>query len=337
MNTQDHEKLFDEICNKLNELSHREDSLAPQSQKIEKMQSQIKRFHEDLQGAHDELRGKIQSLENMQFSQGDINTQLRQLTEQLHSERVINTKLNSDLAKSLELSLQLQLEVQSVKARTTQVQNEEKRFSQTLQEKLKSAGRDLELANALKEETIAELGKAKLNFQTEQVRWEQERGALIKQTEHMQSQKDELLKANQDLLESLARKEEELEKHTHQIEELSQALNSIEATAQDQASALKNLMEVAESKIVEIKMALDKKAIEGEDYYGHLQQALTQTSLLRQENSQLKEYINKVSVYFQAQATSQNLTQNPSQNLSQNSTLTHNITTPAANLSPAHG
>jgi uncharacterized protein YoxC len=305
MNTQDHEKLFDEICNKLNELSHREDTLAPQSQKIEKMQSQIKRFHEDLQGAHDELRGKIQSLENMQFSQGDINAQLRQLTEQLHAERTINTKLNSDLAKSLELSLQLQLEVQSVKARTMQIQNEEKRFSQTLQEKLKNAGRDLELASALKEESIAELGKAKANFQSEQLRAEKDREILEKQIEHLQCQKDELLKANQDLLESLTRKEEELEKHTHQIEELSQALNSIETTAQDQASALKNLMEVAETKIIEIKMALDKKAIEGEDYYGHLQQSLTQTSLLRQENSQLKDYINKVSVYIQAQASNQ--------------------------------
>ena len=35
--TAEHEKLFDEICNKLNELSHREDNFAPQSSKIEKI------------------------------------------------------------------------------------------------------------------------------------------------------------------------------------------------------------------------------------------------------------------------------------------------------------
>lgn len=310
MNTQDHEKLFDEICNKLNELSHREDSLAPQSQKIERMQSQIKRFHDDLQGAHDELRGKIKSLENMQFSQSDINGQLRQLTDQLQNERSINAKLNADLAKSLELSLQVQLEVQAAKARTVQIQNEEKRYAQTLQEKLKMTTRDFELATALKEEAGAELNKAKLNFQTEQAAWEEERKVFRQQAELLQAQKDELLKANQELLESLTRKEEELEKHTHQIEELSQSLNSIENSAADQSSVLKNLMEVAESKIIEMKMALDKKTIESQDYYGHLQHSLTQTSLLRQENGQLKEYINKVSVYLQAQAQTPHTGQN---------------------------
>src|SRR5687768_17361391 len=101
MNTENHEQLFDEICNKLNELSHRDNSLAPPSQKIEQMQMQIKKFREDLLVSHEELRDKIQSIENVQFSQNDINKQLKQLSEQLQNERALNTKLNTDLSTSL--------------------------------------------------------------------------------------------------------------------------------------------------------------------------------------------------------------------------------------------
>lgn len=302
MTIQAPEKLFDEICSKLNELSHRDDSLAPQSQKIEKMQHQIKRFQDDLQGSHQELRDKIRSLETLQVSQNDMGAQLKQLTDQLQNERTMNTKLNADLAKSLELSLQLQLEIQSLKARTSQVQNEEKKFSQALQDKLKMAQRDFELVSALKDDMALEFNKAKFNFQSENERWEQEKKIMQQQLEHLQSQKDELLKANQDLLESLNKKDQEIQEHIVQIEKLSQSLNEMEGSAQDQQNVLKNLMEVAEGKIVEMKLALDKKTLESQDYYSHLQQALTQSSLLKQENAQLKEYINKVSVYFQTQS-----------------------------------
>lgn len=302
MNTQDHEKLFDEICSKLNELSHREDSLAPQSQKIERMQTQIRRFQDELQGAHEELRSKIRSIETMQIAQPDLNDQLKALSDQLQNERTINTKLNSDLAKSLELSLQLQLEIQSLKARAAQMQSEEKKYSLGLQEKLKLVSRDLELANALRDETVLELNKAKANFQNEHDRWELEKKTFEQQLNHLQSQKDDLLKANQDLIEALTKKDLEITELTHQIENLSQSLNGIENSAQEQQNVLKNLMDVAENKIIEMKLALDKKTLEGQDYYGHLQQALTQVALLKQENLQLKDYINKVSVYFQTQA-----------------------------------
>ena len=83
--TPEHEKLFDEICNKLNELSHRDDISLPQTNKIEKMQTQIKKFHSDLLDTQDEFRNKIKTLENLQVSKSEHNTQLRLLTEQLQS------------------------------------------------------------------------------------------------------------------------------------------------------------------------------------------------------------------------------------------------------------
>lgn len=277
METEKHEFLFDEICNKLNELSHRENSLAPPSQKIEQMQLQIKRFRDDLQMSHEELRDKIQSIESVQFSQSDMSSQLKQLTEQLQNERMLNTKLNSDLATSLELSLQLQLEIQSLKARNAQIQNEEKKYTQALQDKWRIALRDLEISTSLKAE------------------------GLQQQVTHEQSQKEDLLKANQNLLDSLSLKETAITEHTQEIEKLSQALTAIETTAHEQTEVLKNLMEVTESKIIEMKLALDKRTLECQDYYNHLQQALTQANLHRHENLQLKDYINKVSQYFQSQ------------------------------------
>lgn len=312
MSQSDHEKLFDEICGKLNELSQREESLVPQSQKIEKMNHQIKRFHDELQEAHDELREKIRALENLQFGQSDVNSQTKQLAEQLHNERQINTKLNTDLAKSLELSLQLQLEIQSLKSRAMQIQNEEKKYSQALQDKLKAAQRDVELAHALKEETLVELNKAKFNFQNESERWEQERKIFQGQLGQIQSQKDEVLSEKSQvqsdlevLKKTLDEKQLEISELNQQLETMSHSLNGIEESSQSQQSVMKNLAEVAESKIIEMKLALDKKTVECQDYYGHLQQALTQASLLRQENIQLKDYINKMSVYIQSQQSLQ--------------------------------
>lgn len=280
-----HEKLFDEISLKLNELSHKDDQILPHQQKLEKMQTQLKKFHHELQDTQDEFRQKLRSLEGVQFNQHEISGQLKTLNDQLNQERTINTKLNADLAKSLEISLQLQLEIQGIKARTVQIQNEEKRYSQSLSDKLKAVQNDLELTMALKDELALELSKAKSSYQ--------------KDNENLEAQKSELMHA-------IEEKDAMIEKLNHEIESLSQSLNEIEESGVQQNSAIKNLMTVAENKIVELKMALDKKEIESQGYYSHLQQALTQASLLRQENQNLKDYIQKVNLYLQQQHSLQN-------------------------------
>jgi hypothetical protein len=59
---------------------------------------------------------------------------------------------------------------------------------------------------------------------------------------------------------------------------------------------------VAEKKIIELKIGLDKKIIECQDYQSNLQQALTHLNIVKQENSALKDYIDKLNE-IQNQAT----------------------------------
>ena len=280
-----HERLFDEISNKLNELSHKSQSgieinFESGANKImlEKMQGQIRRFQNDLQGAQEEMRDKIKNLENVQFQQGDFGAQMLSLSEQLNSERNTNSKLNSDLAKSLEVSLQLQLEIQGLKARTLQSHLEEKKYSHSLLEKLKALQTEVELQTAIKEETDLELEKAKSSFQQ------------LNQS---------LSQAHQQLADQTEAKNQQIQNLNDEVTAMSETFEELEESARQQTLALKNLMEIAESKIVEIKMALDRKTLESKDYYSHLQQSLTQCSLLKTENANLKDHIEKMNAYLQ--------------------------------------
>lgn len=250
-------------------------------QMLEKMQGQIRRFQNDMEGAQEELRDKIKNLETVQYHQNDLGQQFKTVSEQLNQERANNSKLNSDLAKSLELSLQLQLEIQGLKARNQQAQQEEKKYSQSLMETIKGLQNEVELGRAVKDEVDIELDKAKNNFQQQQEFWQAEKGELKKHIEEQDGQ---------------------IEFLNEEIEKLSAAFSELENSAQKQNTVLKNLMETAETKIVEMKMALDRKAVECQDYYSHLQQALTQASLLKSENANLKEHIEKINEFIQAQA-----------------------------------
>ncbi|MEK6773765.1 MAG: hypothetical protein AABY64_07485 [Bdellovibrionota bacterium] len=288
----EHEKLFDEISYKLSELSNRDEQVQPHQQKLEKMQHQIRKFHSELQDTQDEFRNKIRSLENVTISQNEVNQKMKTFTEQLNHERSLNTKLNGDLAKSLEISLQLQLEVQGLKSRSQHTYNEEKKYSQNLSEKLRATQKDLELVIVVKDELAIEFEKAKNNFAIEAQEAKNRQDTL----ENMVSEKNQMI-ANLNI----------------EMESLSQSLNEIEHGALQQNEAMKNLMTVAENKIVEMKLALDKKNIETQDYYSHLQQALTQLGMLRSENSNLKDYIQKVNTYLQQQQNQQQLQQNQNQ------------------------
>jgi chromosome segregation ATPase len=289
---EDHERLFDEICNKLKELSVRPapavESSMEQSEKFEKMQTQIKRFQQDLVSVEGSLMDKIKSIESLQHHQVDANQQLRLLSDQLHTERQINVKLNSDLSKSLEINLQLQLELQSSRNRFQQFQMDEKKYSSALQEKSQALQKELELMTVLKDETQLEYSKAKNEFASVRSDLESENQELLERNE-------ELLKENQELLANNSLLNADLEK-------MSSAMNELEEFRKKQNEALKNLMEAAEKKIMDYKMALDKKTIEAQDYYGHLQQTVTQVALLKKENSQLRDYVNRMN---QQQASQQ--------------------------------
>lgn len=285
--TPEHEKLFDEICNKLNELSHRDDISLPQTNKIEKMQTQIKKFHSDLLDTQDEFRNKIKSLENLQVSKSEYNNQLKLITDQLQAERAMNNKLNADLVKSNEITLHLQLEMQGLKTRAQQIQNEERKYNIQLQEKIKNTQKDFELNEALKEDISLELAKTKNQYQLDKNEW--------------LSEKETINSTVQELNQKMLDKDVQIHALNEQIEDLQSALNEIEEASQKQNENVKNLMTVAENKIVELKMGYDKKHIESQDYYNHLQQGLTQINLLKQENSNLKDYVSKVNQFLQQQ------------------------------------
>lgn len=300
----DHEKLFDEICSKLNELSRtrgEEEPVQQNQEKIDRLQNQVRKFQSDLEDAQSELREKIKVLENVQIGQqGEANQQLRAVTEQLNAERAVNTKLNADLAKSLELGLALQLEIQGLKTRAQHLQHEERKFSQTLQEKVRQLSHDLELTKALREDTETELHKARARFLEEQEHWNQERQGFEEKLAAARTEKEEILRANEELVAALKSKDEEIAALSAQVETLSQSFAELEASSMKQSEAMRSLSGVAENKIVELKIALDRKSAECRDYEGHLQQALTNAQLLKQENTNLKDYIAKVNTYLQS-------------------------------------
>ena len=298
----EHEKLFDEIRNKLNELSTQqseEEMITPAQPKYEQMQEQMKKFHSELKGTQDELREKIKTLGNVSFGPETLDAQSKQLADHLAAERSNNARLSSDLAKSLELSLQLQLEIQGLKARALQMQGEEKKYSQALFEKNKMLQRDLELNQALKDELAMELAKAKSAFAREQNLAEQKHEQLEAEVQSLKNDKYELQKYSDEQQATLQQRDEQIQSLNNEIEKISASFNEVESSAQQQNEVLKNLMDVAEGKIIEMKLALDKKSLEAQDYYSHLQQALTQSGILKQENAALKEYVAKLNYYHQ--------------------------------------
>lgn len=124
-----HEQIFNEICIKLNELSQSDDTKSSKDKviQLEKMQNQLKNFQFDLMTNHEDMKLKIEALEKMTVSNSDLSTKVQELTELLNQERASNSKLSSDLAKSLDLSLKLQLEVQEIKGKAMQAQMEDRK------------------------------------------------------------------------------------------------------------------------------------------------------------------------------------------------------------------
>lgn len=311
--TQDHQKIFNEICSQLNDFStpnsevvsceeeviNNESASSTEQPRFVMMQDQMRKFNSDLKDTQDELKEKIKALGNVSYSPESSDGQARQLAEQLAAERTNNTKLSTDLAKSLELCLQLQLEIQSAKGRTIQVQTEEKKYSHALLEKTKLIQRDLELNQALKDETSMELAKAKNAFHKEHELWAQQRDRLEQEIQSLKLANLESKNQIDELKFNLQNKEKEINSLNNESSMLQKSFMEVEHSAEQQHDVLKNLMSVAESKIVEIKMMLDKKSVEAQDYYSHLQQALTQSAISKQENAALKDYINKLNMYHQ--------------------------------------
>ncbi len=250
----DHDKIFNEICSKLNELSQSEDTKSSRDKmaQLEKMQNQMRTFQLDLMTNHEDMKIKIESLEKMTVSNSDLTQKVQELTDLLNQERSHNSKLSTDLAKSLDLSLKLQLEIQDIKARAIQAQTDDRK--QYME-----------------------------NFENLQF--------------DFQKQKNQILETNDELLNDLRTKEAQISELTIKINELEKSILDFELSSKEQSEAIKHLANVAENKIVELKLSLDRTTADLENVRGQYKQSQTQTDILRQENHALKEYINKMAVY----------------------------------------
>lgn len=296
----DHERLFDEICGKLNELSHKSQNETNQEKNVDltRLHTQLKKSQDDLKQARQELNEKINSIASASVSQQDIQTEMRKLSDQLEQERMNNSKISTDLAKSLELNLKLQFEIEEIRTRANHLVSEERKHNQFLIDKNKTLASELELAQALQHEARSELTKAKEKFLTEQTSWFNLRAEMDEKQRDLLQKMDELDLNIDELKIQLKLKLEEIEK-------MSEALSEFEAHSNNQSQLMRQLSEAAEQKMVELKMNLDRKAVECQDYYSHLQQALTQNQIFRQENSALKDYISKLAALHQARSLEQ--------------------------------
>ncbi len=250
----EHEKIFNEICTKLNELSQVEDSKSAKDKvaQLEKMQNQIKNFQYDLMATHEDMQLKIHTLEQMTTSNSDLSERVQELTDLLNQERSINSKLSTDLAKSLDLSLKLQLEIQEIKSRSLQAQLEDRK--QYLE-----------------------------NFES------------MKQK--MTKEKNTVQELNLELTDEVNSKQAHIEDLTQKINDLEAGMHDLGESKIEQEDTIKHLVSVAENKIVELKLALDRKSADLDNSQGQLNQLKIQTELHRNENVSLKDYINKMTVY----------------------------------------
>ncbi len=325
----EHERLFDEICGKLNELSQKtetrlevktetagfrmESNLDRPNEKtnerFDKLQSQLRRTQDDWKVAQEQIQERMKSFETFSLVQGEMSQEIRRMTEMLESERQNNVRLSTDLARALELNLKLQFDIEESRARAAQLVNEERKHNSFLVEKNKSLSNEIELAQALNQDIREELSKAREKYQLDLSQWNQEKsGSSNKVSE--QSEKIEALELRVDELDNFCRvkdrameaKEKEIKDLNEEAQTLTETVEGFEAHANQQNDMIRRLSAAAEQKMVELKLALDKKSIESNDYYSHLQQALTQIQVLKQENSALKEYVSKISALHQAKA-----------------------------------
>lgn len=277
-----HEKLFDEICGKLSELSLRTEA-ANSEEKINRMQISLQKSQEELKTAQFEIFEKMKSIDQHSVGPHDLTKEIKKISDQLEQERNSSSKLSVDLAKSLELNLKLQFEMEEVRSKMSQSLTEEKKHNNYLAEKNKNLQHEVELTQALCNETKLELLKSKDRITGQQ--------SEMQEHIHQVDQRDNLIQSLKT----------DLENRLEDINKLSESLEQFEAHSHLQSSALKELSEVAEKKLIELKMALDKKSVECQDYYSHLQQSMSQAAVLRQENSALKDYIAKISQLQQTQ------------------------------------
>jgi chromosome segregation ATPase len=249
----------------------------------------------DLQKFQDQLR-QTQSLmletlkpqSSKDYLQVTLQNELEKIMEQLANERAQNSKLSADLSRSLELNLKLQFEVEEIRLKANQRLKEEQALSNSLQEKLKKSDHELELAHAVNSDLRVELSRAHDSYQAELDKRAKEAQGLLDQINTLTEQLEQSGRSKKLL-------EQAIEDLRRDKQYLSNSLEEYKKHAEEQNKVLNTMSELAQAKMLEVQAALHKKSAECKDYQSHLQQALAQIEILKQENQTLKEYFAKLS------------------------------------------
>jgi hypothetical protein len=249
----------------------------------------------DLQKFQDQLR-QTQSLmletlkpqSSKDYLQVTLQNELEKFMEQLANERAQNSKLSADLSRSLELNLKLQFEVEEIRLKANQRLKEEQALSNSLQEKLKKSDHELELAHAVNSDLRVELSRAHDSYQAELDKRAKEAQGLLDQINTLTEQLEQSGRSKKLL-------EQAIEDLRRDKQYLSNSLEEYKKHAEEQNKVLNTMSELAQAKMLEVQAALHKKSAECKDYQSHLQQALAQIEILKQENQTLKEYFAKLS------------------------------------------
>ena len=79
-----------------------------------------------------------------------------------------------------------------------------------------------------------------------------------------------------------------------QMNELEAGIDHFEDQSRKQSENIQSLTQVAEKKMIELKMSLDKKTFQHQEAMNHFQKVATQLAVLKQENQTLRDYIQKM-------------------------------------------
>lgn len=248
----------------------------------------LQKFQDQLRQTQTLMMETLKPQASKDFLQSALQAELDKISEQLANERSQNSKLSADLSRSLELNLKLQFEVEEIRLKANQLLKEEQAYNLNLQEKIKKMDHEIELSQALNNDLRVELSRAKDSYQNDSEKWFAEK----KQFESQLTQLHEDISQNE-------RAKKLLEKAIEDLREekviLNSTLQDYKKHAEEQNHVLSTMSELASQKMIEVQAALHKKSTECKDYHSHLQQALTQVEILKQENATLKDYFNRMS------------------------------------------
>jgi hypothetical protein len=315
-----HEKLFDDICSKLNELSgmktesknsnfyeefneasekKTEESLFLEerdmigSERFEKIQTQLRKSQSELNDAQVAFQDKLNTIDPLHFGNTDISGHAKRQSEQIEAEREANSKLSVDLSKAVEANLKLQLELQEYKAKTHSIISEEKKYSQFITEKNRTLQKQFEISDSQREEFKNELLKIKNEYQEESLLWSQVEIELQDQIKLNKLELEDLNQEKTELATQLAQEKtantelnQQFEEHLEIYYRMSQQNNEFNILAQD----LRN-------QITEKDQTISKIELEILDTQTALKQKTHEWTTIRDEvNAEKIELINQLKI-----------------------------------------